>query len=76
MFGVKFEGNLMPGALNPLVGSRQWIPATGTLIQNFLALVDSNPLSDGTPNQKRISRLKTKAKVEKKDIKQKKEEKC
>ena len=76
MFGVKFEGNLMPGALNQLVGSRQWIPATGTLIQNFLALVDSNPLSDGTPNQKRIARLKTKAKVEKKDIKQKKEEKC
>ena len=51
-------------------------PATGTLIQNFLALVDSNPLSDGTPNQKRIAHIKTKAKVEKKDIKQKKEEKC
>ena len=25
MFGVKFEGNLMPGALNQLVGSHQWI---------------------------------------------------
>ena len=32
VFGVKFEGNLMLGALNQLVGSHQWIPATRTLI--------------------------------------------
>ena len=39
MFRVKFEGNLMFGALNQLVGSRQWIPAIRTLILSFLALV-------------------------------------
>ena len=32
VFGVKIEGDLMPGALNQLVGSRQWILVTGTLI--------------------------------------------
>ena len=29
----------MSGALNQLVGNRQWIPTTRTLIENFLALV-------------------------------------
>ena len=28
LFKVNFEGNLMSGALNQLVGSHQWIPAT------------------------------------------------
>ena len=32
MFGVKSEGNLMPDALNQLVGSHRWISATWTLL--------------------------------------------
>ena len=59
MFEVKSEGNLMPDALNQLVGSHRWISATWTLLWDTLSIAHLQLSSDGIPMEKRPMCLPT-----------------
>ena len=65
MFGVKSKGNLMPDALNPLVGSHRWISATWTLLLDTLGIAHLQLSSDGMPIEKRPMCLPTLKKIQK-----------
>ena len=65
MFGVKSEGNLMPDALNQLVGSHRWISATWTLLQDTLGIAHLQLISDGIPIEKTPMCLPTLKKIKK-----------
>ena len=65
IFGVNYEGNLMPDAINQLVGSHRWISATWTLIEDTFGIAHLQLSSDGMPIEKRPICLPTLKKIKK-----------